>query len=297
MKLKCFFTAIFVSLVVAGAVLSGEAMLPENLIIDKEFKPGEGEPVGKVLLVKGQTVIMHAGGNRGYRAKKDMPLYNGDIIVTLKDGRISFAMNDGSVVTLASGTKLVIRASALDRQNKTHSMFLGMDLGKVRFNVRKPDSQGRTDFRVRTGTALIKVGGSDFLVESTKKSTSVTAFEDTQLEIMSLSKSCGDHWDFDKLSECGGTMTELSEFERIVIDAGAQVMQPEKLTPEQIEHLRDIDTDTAAIEETPPKTADRAETPVGEEDVRDRQEVLAEEKRVPAEVKSGDLPTPPGVPE
>jgi len=63
------------------------ALLPEGLVMEETYRPGLGSPLGKVLLVQGEVVIMHGDTLRGYQARKDFPLFKNDIIVTLERGQ------------------------------------------------------------------------------------------------------------------------------------------------------------------------------------------------------------------
>jgi hypothetical protein len=66
-------------------------LLPAGLVMEEVFKPGLGGPVGRVDVVEGEVVIIHAGQSSGYLAKKDFPLFTGDTIVSLETGRIRLA--------------------------------------------------------------------------------------------------------------------------------------------------------------------------------------------------------------
>ena len=223
-KLNYIFCAIII-LLSAGNAFCSEAMLPDGLIIEDTFKPGYGSPVGKVRLVQGNVVIMHADILIGYQAKKDLPLYQGDIIVTNKKARIRFSLNDGSVLTLASETKLIINQSIYDPEKKSRFSFLKMSLGKARFWVTKLVDYKRSAFKVKTPTAVVGIRGSDFIIKATAVLTEVTAFEDTQLSIVSL-----------VAPEVEPAL--LEDFERIMIEEGALPSEVEKVFPEEIEQLK-----------------------------------------------------------
>jgi hypothetical protein len=150
------------------------------------FKPGLGSSVGKVEVVQGEVVIIHAGELSGYGAQKGIPLYTGDTIITLETGRIRFKLNDGSTLTLASETKLVINRSVFDPAKKSRSSYVSMSLGKARFWVRKLADFKRSAFNVKTPTATCGIRGSDFLVSVTANRTEITALGKTRLEVRRL---------------------------------------------------------------------------------------------------------------
>ncbi|MBW1891166.1 MAG: FecR domain-containing protein, partial [Deltaproteobacteria bacterium] len=59
-------------------------------------------------------------------------------------------MNDGSILSLASRTKLELNKSVYDQKKKSRSSFLNMVLGKARFLVVKLLKFKRTEFKVKT---------------------------------------------------------------------------------------------------------------------------------------------------
>ena len=72
--------------------------------------------MGRIVLVDGKVVIIHAEEKQGYWADDDLPLFKGDSIVTLEKSRIRLELNDRSAVTLASGTKVVLTQVFLERK-------------------------------------------------------------------------------------------------------------------------------------------------------------------------------------
>ncbi len=221
---------ITVLLLVGGAFSytssSSEAMLPEGLIIEDIFKPGHGSPVGMVLLVQGKVVIMHENIVRGYWAKKDLPLFKGDTIITREKGRIRFELIDGSIMTLSSRTKLVINRSVYDRVKKSRFSFLKMTLGKARFWTKKLLDLKYSEFKVKTHTLVVGVRGSDFIIRATPKLTEVTALEKTELEVVSLA-----------FPEAKPMI--VTDFERTIVEEGALPTEAEMLAPEEIEQIKE----------------------------------------------------------
>jgi len=146
-KSICSLCAVII-LLFAGSAFGATPLLPEGLIMQKEFRPGLGAPVGEVQVVQGKVIIIHGKSIRGYWAKKGLPLYKKDTIVTQKKARISFKMNDKSIMTLSSNTKLVIYESIYKPKKKRRSSFLGLALGKARFFVSKLLNFKRSEFKV-----------------------------------------------------------------------------------------------------------------------------------------------------
>lgn len=186
------FPSIFRWFIVFSAffALTGQATAAESVIdgveVQETFAPGEGKAIGSVIQVEGDVIILHEDRGRGYRAKAELPLFRGDEIRTLPDAMISIALEDGSQMTLAGDTSLVVTQSIFDPAKKARSSFIDMGLGKVRFFIRKLSNYKQSDFKVRTRTAILGVRGSDFIVRSTPRLTEVFALGNTLLDVLSL---------------------------------------------------------------------------------------------------------------
>lgn len=203
---------------------TSDSLLPKDLVMEEKFKRGLGSPVGSIILVQGRVVIMHADMKKGYQAKKDLPLFKGDTIVTQRRGRIRFRLTDGSILTMGSRTKMVLNRSVYDEKKKSRSSFLSMAIGKARFQVKKLFGFRRSLFRVKTPTTVAGVRGSDWIMRTTPKLTEVIALEDTKLEVMSV--------DFPDAKP-----TLLSDLERTIVEAGALPTEVERVEPETIEQI------------------------------------------------------------
>jgi FecR protein len=157
---------------------------PSGNIEDKHaFTPGFGRPVGEVVLSFGRVVITHKEDPEEFPAKTGRPLYNGDTVTTGKNGKIRFRLNDGSIITLSSTTKLVIDKSIYKPKQKRRSSFLRMVIGKARFIVTKMFTFREKEFKVKTGTFVAGVRGSDFVIVAKKNSANLTAMKDTSVVV------------------------------------------------------------------------------------------------------------------
>ena len=161
-------------------------VLPQGLVMEETYSPGRGRPVGVVQQVLGDVVIMHGDVLKGYRAERGIHLYKGDTVMTLVYGKVRFKLNDGSILSLASETKLKLTQSVYEKKKKRRSSFFQMALGKARFVVVKLLDFKRSEFKVKTPTAVCGVRGSDFILEATDSETIATALVDTELEFQGL---------------------------------------------------------------------------------------------------------------
>lgn len=209
---------------IAGGAIAATPDLPKDLVMKDTFKPGYGSPIGKFRTVQGKVIVMHANLEEGYWAKKRMPLFKGDIIVTQKKSRANFVMNDKSIISLSSNTKLTLTKSIYDEKKKRRSSFLGLSLGKARFIVSKLLSFKRREFKVKTVTAVCGVRGSDFIIVATDNFTEVTALEDTKLTVVSLAK-------------LDAPPVIVQDFERTGVEMGQVPYETVIVPPEEIQTL------------------------------------------------------------
>jgi hypothetical protein len=149
-------------------------------------RPGLGKPVGVVQQIQGEVVITHHKDLEGHKAERGMLLYKGDTIQTSGKGRVRIRLTDSSIISLASQTKLKLTRSVYAKKKKRRSSFLSLALGKARFFVVKMLDFKRSEFKVKTPTAVCGVRGSDFVLEATGTETIATALADTVLEFQSL---------------------------------------------------------------------------------------------------------------
>ncbi|MCX5851778.1 MAG: FecR family protein [Deltaproteobacteria bacterium] len=223
--------AVFGVLVLFAAVQAMAAggasgLIPAGLVIENTFKPGLGAPVGSVLFVEGEALLIHADSKTGFRAAQGLPLFKSDTIITREAARLQFGLNDGSRMTLSSGTKLAITSSVYDPARNARSSFLDMSVGKARFLVSKLIGAGSLDFKVKTETSVCGVRGSDFIVVATPQATDVTALKETALEVGSLA-----YPDVKPIV--------LASYERTDVRKGELPSAVTRVSPEEIERMLD----------------------------------------------------------
>ncbi|MFW5640148.1 MAG: FecR family protein [Thermodesulfobacteriota bacterium] len=226
-----------------GSSLTAQSGLPDNIVTRENFDPGNGSPIGEVQLVQGEVAVFHADEpETGYQVTSGIPLFKGDILVTGKKGKVSLKLNDGSILTLATETRLVLNESIYDpEESENRSSFIGLGVGKIRCWVQKLTGFRRSEFQVKTKTAIVGVRGSDFIVEATDDYTRVTTLDDTRLEVVSRYGLCEDFQDLDeeKLQDCIVMSTTLEDFEQTLIEDNALPTEIESILPEEIEMLKE----------------------------------------------------------
>ena len=209
----------------SSCIAESSSLLPENITISDRFKPGYGPSVGDMMLVQGNVFIIHEGISSAFPASNDVPLYKGDTVYTEKQSRARFKLNDGSIMTLSSYTKLTINKSIYDPEKKYRSSFLSLAIGKARFWVLKMFKARETAFNVKTGTFVAGVRGSDFVIEKTPVKTEITTLDKTALEIMDM-------------KEPDKKPVLLSSFQRTGAPEDGMLYKPVNLTPQEIEMIQ-----------------------------------------------------------
>lgn len=201
------------------------AGLPPGVSYRNGYLPGNGAPVGVVQLVQGTVFIIHSGDQYAYQAKRTFDLYEDDTLITGDDGKISFKLNDGSILSLTRDTRLVINQSVYDPDKKARTSFFSMTVGKARFWVRKLAGFKQSDFKVKTKTAVVGVRGSDFVVEATEEFTRISALEKTDLAVVSLIGP-------------DQPPRRVTDFQEVLVMQEALPSMAEEIMPEEAEQLK-----------------------------------------------------------
>jgi len=140
-------------------------LLPPGVEVRPGFEPGKGPAIGKAQMVQGDALVVHKGQSVAYNLKKDIPLFTGDMLVTMEKARVSVILNDQSVFALAPVSKLVLDKSIYDPEKNRRASRISLWFGRARFMVAK--ISGKSEYKVRTPTAVCGVRGSDFAIAVT----------------------------------------------------------------------------------------------------------------------------------
>jgi len=235
--MTCFFLFLIV-----GMTSVFSQTLPKGLIVKKEFTPGIGLSLGKIVLVQGKALIIHYHDSLvGYEARQGTLLYQKDKLITLNNGRISFQLNDGSQMSMAANATMTINKSVYDPIKGDRKVFMNMPKGKSRFTVRKLQNFRRSAVKIKTTTAIIGVRGSDFIITATEQTTEIVTLDDTVLELNSL---------FDPSAEA----VLIQAYERSEVKSQALPTPPEPVRPEEIDNIIEnfsFGPETTSNEKTP----------------------------------------------
>jgi hypothetical protein len=202
---------------------SARSVLPEGVVVSDTFYPGFGASIGQVQRVRGEVVGVHSHAEtQGFRLRPKNMLYKGDTIYTLEKAKVRLKMNDGSILSLASETKLALNKSVYDKKKKSRSSFLNMAFGKARFLVVKLVNFKRSEFRVKTPTAVCGVRGSDYVIEASARESVFIALGDTTIAVYNP-----------RFPDAEPVVLNEYEMSKVYIDG--YPTEPIKLTPEEVQ--------------------------------------------------------------
>jgi len=227
MKLKII---IFFTIVLFHSTVSAQ----DISIIDK-YKPGFGKPIGKIADTQGDAAIIHADSETAYRTKKELLLYMGDTIVTLKTGFVSIKLIDESTLSLTSNTKITIDRTVYTPKSGHRSGFLSIAFGKARFWIKKFSDFKTNEFKVKSKTAVVGVRGSDFVVDATEEMTSVSTLENTRLKL-TLFFGC-EKIDKSEKDKCEVRHYDLSDFQKASAEKDNLTPEITKLSQKEIQQI------------------------------------------------------------
>ncbi len=143
-------------------VKPGVSLIPADVKIAKDFKPGKGKPIGTLNAIKGLVLSIHKDEKTAYILNKGNKLYTRDTLISEEQSKAQAKLNDGSFITLGPFTKMVFDKSVYDPSKPTRNSLLNLLFGKARFIVTKLANFRSSPFTVKTPTAVAGVRGSDF---------------------------------------------------------------------------------------------------------------------------------------
>jgi len=164
-------------------------LLPPGILPQPEFVEGAGPVIGMVQMEQGRVYVVHQGGYIAYSLKKDYPLYMGDLIVTDEQSRVQVCLQDQSVFSLASYSKLTIDKCLHNPLEKVRSTRLSFFYGRARFVI-APMAGKDIHYEIKTPTAVCGIRGSDFALTITPNADAMTSFRPFSLgRLFSISEA------------------------------------------------------------------------------------------------------------
>jgi hypothetical protein len=139
-----------------------ESLMPPDVAVKPGFAEGPGEPIGTIQKIRGEAYVIHKNEKVAFRLKNNYSLYTNDTLITLNESSIDAILNDKSLITLASYSKMTLTESVYDPNKNTRSSLINVLFGQARFIVMK--LAGNQNFSVKTPTAVCGVRGTDFCI-------------------------------------------------------------------------------------------------------------------------------------
>jgi FecR protein len=124
---------------------------------------------GEVLGLYGQCFV-EAGGQRKRLTEGD-PVHVGDAVDVAAGARLKLRMNDGSVIAVASGSRLTITDYRVGDGGKSRNALLSLGAGLLRAVV--SSLEGSSHFEIDTATAVAAVRSTDWFLEAQPGATRV----------------------------------------------------------------------------------------------------------------------------
>lgn len=118
---------------------------------------------GRIKSFVGDVSILRVG--RVLRVVPGLPVEQGDIVRTGKDGRVGMTFSDGARMALLPSSRVSIDEFSYDATTIAGSFITSVHRGKVGFVSGAIAKSKRDAMRVRTPTTLLGVRGTRFLVE------------------------------------------------------------------------------------------------------------------------------------
>ena len=142
------------------------------------------QSAGTVIGISGDCFVL-SGGSRAALGL-GQPVQVGDILEVAAAAKLKLRMADGSIVSLASGTRTTIRAYAVDAAGQRQDATLSLGQGLLRAIVAPVTGPARFEVDTAVGTAAVR--STDWFVEASPASMQVGVLSGT---IMMTSDATG----------------------------------------------------------------------------------------------------------
>ncbi len=117
---------------------------------------------GIFMVVKGDVEVESKKTGK-FKAKVSSKIYAGDTINCAADGRAKIVMSDRNVLNVSPDTKITINKYENDSQSGVKNVDIELSKGKLRSNVEQKYDGEKSQFLIKTPTAVAGVRGTQFL--------------------------------------------------------------------------------------------------------------------------------------
>ncbi|MBU0599588.1 FecR family protein, partial [bacterium] len=179
-----------------------------------------------VTYIQGQVEVKKSNDKEWTLAKLNMILHQEDRLRTRLLSNTEIKFEDGSIVKVGENTMIDIKELTLDRETLEQESSIKLWLGKIRARIEKL-RQKNSRFNVITPTAIVGVRGTTFIVCVEEDKTTKALVEVGEIYFRGSSQ----------LPEEEVTL-KSSEFSISSTD-GTKVTPPQKISPEEIEKIKE----------------------------------------------------------
>ncbi len=120
------------------------------------------QTAGTVIGISGDCFVVSGGGRAALRLGG--PVQVGDILDIAASAKLKLRMADGSIISVASGTQVTIRAYAVDATGQRQDATLSLGQGLLRAVVAPITGPARFEVDTAVGTAAVR--STDWFVEA-----------------------------------------------------------------------------------------------------------------------------------
>jgi hypothetical protein len=158
------FSIFFLFALVLSGTASGQSDPAPNAVQD-------AKPIGKVVTAAGAVTIEHSSAvivqatlpNQAAQTKVGDFVYQGDVVRTGADGRLSINFNDGTSFTLSNNANMTLNEFVYDPNGKSNSTLFNLANGTFTFVAGNIAKTG--DMKINTPVATMGIRGTTPHVE------------------------------------------------------------------------------------------------------------------------------------
>lgn len=133
---------------------------------------------GIFMVVKGDVEVESKKTGK-FKAKVSAKVYAGDTVTVAADGRAKIVMSDRNVLNISPDSKMTINKYENDSQTGVKNVEIDLSKGKLRSNVEQKYDGEKSQFLIKTPTAVAGVRGTQFLTafDPVSKKTQIVTFK------------------------------------------------------------------------------------------------------------------------
>lgn len=120
---------------------------------------------GVLMVVKGDVEVLSVKTKTIQKAKVGDKVFPGDTISAGKDARAKVVMTDKNILNISPDTKIEIAKYEFKPQEDKKNVLLNVVYGKVRATVSQKYDGDKSQFNVKTPSAVAGVRGTDFITQ------------------------------------------------------------------------------------------------------------------------------------